>query len=130
VHLGTTHKSSGWLASSPLRHLTSVRLGATPTSPHGHLKVEIVGPGRATVPAARLVIHLVGGGATMQRIKLVRGAAVVTKIPFNRAGIARVDVILINASTRYTCNRGTSFSCGGTPTDNRSVFRVKVTHTV
>ncbi len=129
VNLGAKHKSSGWLTSSPLKHLTSVRLGARPSAAHGHLKVEIIGPGGLTASAARLVIHLVGGGATMQRIKLVRGAAVVTKIPFNQAGIARVDVILINASARYACNRGTSFACGGTATDNRSVFRVRVTHT-
>jgi hypothetical protein len=130
VHLGTSHKSTPLLTSSPLKHLSSIRLGAEPASAHGHLKVQIIGPSRLTAPAARLVIHRVGGGATMQRIKLVRGAAVVTKIPFNRAAIVRVDVIMINASTGYTCNRGTSLACHGTPTYNRSVFRIKLTHTI
>jgi len=130
VRLGSGTKSSGWLTSAPLKHLSSIRLGAVPAVAKGHLKVEIVGPGSLTAPRARLVIHQVGGTAVMQRVKLVRGAAVVTGIAFGQATVKRVDVIMVNASTRTVCNRGTGWSCHGTPTDNRSVFRVRVTHTV
>jgi hypothetical protein len=38
--------------------------------------------------------------------------------------VRRVEVVLANGSTRYTCNRGSQFACHGKPRDDRRDFRV------
>ena len=43
---------------------------------------------------------------------------------FHRPRVRRVEVVLANASTRYTCNRGSQFACHGKPRDDRRAFRI------
>ena len=45
-------------------------------------------------------------------------------VRFHRPRVRRVEVVLANASTRYTCHRGTQFACSGRPRDDRQAFRV------
>ena len=124
--LGGAKQTTKWLVTSRMKHLTSMTLGLVPVKARGHLEIEIVGPAAATRPAARLVIHKKNGSAVVQRVRLVRGEATVRAV-FGHASIARVDVVLVNASDRTTCHRGTRWSCGGVPTDDSSVFHLRAT---
>jgi hypothetical protein len=40
-------------------------------------------------------------------------------VPFATGKVRRVELTLVNASRRYTCDRGTQFSCSGLPLDDR-----------
>jgi hypothetical protein len=129
IGLSATHPTSVWLKSAAVKHTSAIRLGVAPKSPGGHLTVEVRGPAARSAPRAELVVHLKNGDATRRAIRLANGVGSVRGVAFGNGAVARVDVILINASTRYTCHMGTSYACGGYPTDDNSVFRVRVTRT-
>lgn len=46
-------------------------------------------------------------------------------VPFTSSRVSAVELTLVNGSTRFSCNRGTRFSCRGKPKDDdlRAVFR-------
>jgi hypothetical protein len=129
IGLSAAHPTSGWLKSTKVKHTSAIRLGAAPKSASGHLRVEVRGPVGKSAPRAELVVHRKDGTATRRAIRLVHGAGSVRGIAFARGTVTRVDVILVNASTRFSCHVGTYYSCGGYPTDDNSVFKVRVTRT-
>jgi hypothetical protein len=46
------------------------------------------------------------------------------EVPFD---VRRVTVTVANASTRYTCRRGTPYSCSGIPSDDGQTFDYRLT---
>jgi hypothetical protein len=73
--------------------------------------------------ASALVFKKTGGAPTMYRFSLSGLGNGTFRVPFG-SGIARVDLVLTNASTRYNCWTGAEWACMGTPLDNARTFKV------
>jgi hypothetical protein len=103
-------------------HLASLRPG--PGLRRGRLLITVDAGPRATAPAAHVV--LVGRKGVIGRspLRLDRRGEGSRVVKFRRPLVDRVEVVLANASTRYTCNRGTPFACHGKPRHDRQAVRV------
>jgi hypothetical protein len=86
------------------------------------LAVGITGPAKATSPAAVVVTHLVNGKRQVKLVKLNRRGDGRTKVKFDNRKVAAVSVTLVNASTRYRCNKRTVLACAGKPLDDKQRF--------
>ncbi len=90
------------------------------------LRVSVAGPSAATAPAAVLRVHKRSGWAVVP-VRLDKRGDGSARIAFSSTGVRAVTLTAVNASTRFTCNRGTSWSCGGRAKDNGLRFRVTAT---
>jgi hypothetical protein len=129
VTLTKSARSSGWVTHH-VKHLASTNVRAFPggglTGPAWKLRVTVNGPdsGKAPVvvvlvkrkhhPSTRTLVHLNGKG---------NGD---TKVPFSTRRTASVTVTLANASTEFRCNRGTAYSCQGSPKVRRPAYQLKL----
>jgi hypothetical protein len=129
ISLSDANPTSGWVNSPRVKHTSAYRMAVVPKSAKGHLRVEVRGPIAKSAPEAELVVHLKSGAVTRRFITLTGGVGAARGVPFGHRQIARIDVVLVNASTRYACHVGTSYACGGYPNDDASVFRVRLTRT-
>lgn len=111
-----------------LDHLSAdamhVRPGADLTNKKWRLKIGIRGPGRASSPAARLVIHKTNGKVKIRKIALNKRGRAQTLTPFSTSKVAAVTVSISNASTRYRCGKSTDFACAGKSLDDRKKFKI------
>ncbi|MGB0099051.1 MAG: MXAN_6640 family putative metalloprotease [Nocardioides sp.] len=89
------------------------------------LRVVVDGPARRTSPAAYLVVKR-KDGLHRSPIRLNKAGKGTMTTSFNAATVAWSKVVLVNASTRFTCGRGTWWSCRGKPRDNNLSFRLRV----
>jgi hypothetical protein len=116
--------------SYDVRHLSSVNLRASPggglTGSGWRLWLTVDGPRRATAPAVAVRVARTGGPATQTLVPLSRGGHGLISVPFGSADVRRVTITLANASTRFTCHTGGSFSCRGTSKDPLTRFRVRL----
>ena len=55
----------------------------------------------------------------------VGGGSIV--VPFSSSDVSRVEVTLVNASTRFSCGAGSPYSCSGTPRDDNLTQQLTAT---
>jgi hypothetical protein len=115
-----------WGRTVTLDHLTGqvASLRPAPGLRRGRLLIAVDAGRRATAPAAHVVLvgrHGVIGRSPLRLDRRGHGSRVVR---FHRPRVRRVEVVVANASTRYTCHRDTQFACAGKPRDDRQRFRV------
>jgi hypothetical protein len=130
VTLRGTTRSTRHTAS--LDHLTNrfvaVRRGTgLPVS--ARLRVTVDGPGNATGPEASVIVIRKSGASRSRDVALDTSGNGAVTVAFDGT-VARVIVIVTNASTRYTdCYAGaTPFACaGGTPLDENRTFAFRAT---
>ncbi|KRF30334.1 MXAN_6640 family putative metalloprotease [Nocardioides sp. Soil805] len=124
VRLGRGHRA--WSRAVSLDHLTGhvVSLRPGPGLRRGRLRIGVDAGNRATGPAAHVVLIGRTGVIGRSPIRLDRRGRGSRVVKFHRPRVRRVEVVLANASTRYTCRRGTEFACHGRSRDDRRVFRV------
>ena len=88
------------------------------------MSLTVAGPAKRTSPAAVVVLRLLNGKLQTKSVRLNRNGDGRIKVAFNRTRVGAVTVTLVNASTRYACNRRTLLACAGKPLDDRSRFSV------
>lgn len=121
---------AGWKPErrTRLQHLATRFFAFVPraTAPRrGDLRLRLTVPrhgGRASVLVVRR------DGTTTSRVYRQEGT-LGRRVEFGRARVKRVELALSNGSTRTRCWRDTvppSYSCYGTPRDNRRLFRFRV----
>lgn len=90
------------------------------------LRVRVDGPAKRTAPAAYLVVKR-KKGLVRTPIGLSKKGNGGTTISFNGKQVAWAKVVVVNASTRFSCWHRTSWSCQGKARDNDLKFTVGVT---
>jgi len=99
-----------------------VRYTPTGTGPGSELNLTIDLPEAPASGAAVVVVKPVGGPATST---LVTADGAVGPVSFGADATQWVEVTLANTSDRFTCWKGTPFSCAGKPLDDKSKLKVK-----
>ncbi len=111
-----------------LNHLTSrnidVRRSKQAFSGRWRLLVKVDGPPRASGPGAHAIIHLRGGRKIRRLLPLNRWGNTTRRLPFH-GGVEKVTLTIANASTRYRCWQGRSWSCEGVSLDDNRRFTVR-----
>ena len=88
------------------------------------LALKVTGPVKVTSPAAAVVIHFLNGKKQTKLVKLNRNGDGGIKVYFDKTKVGAVSVTLVNASTRYKCNKRTVLACSGKPLDDKGRFSV------
>jgi hypothetical protein len=89
------------------------------------LRVRVDGPGRKAAPAAYLVVKR-KQGLVQTPIGLSEEGRGATTISFNGTRVSWAKVVVVNASTRFSCWHRTSWSCQGRARDNDLKFALSV----
>jgi hypothetical protein len=125
----TPGTSSGWI-SRQVDHLGSTTLRFTPTGAVSAslLRVDVDLPDTSRGSLA-MVTSYAGNVVTPELVSLNRIGVGSLTVPLLGGNVSRVEVTLVNASTRTNCWRRASspFSCFGVPRDDNLTQRVKVT---
>ncbi len=103
-----------------------IRPGSSLGSNRWQLRIVVDGPGGKTAPAAYLVVKRTNG-VSMKALRLNSRGTGRTSIPFSATKVRSATVVLVNASTRFSCWERTSYSCQGRARDNRLPFTVTTT---
>jgi hypothetical protein len=114
--------------STAIAHLASKTVALLPVSGLGPRSLALdvsVGSGRASSRATALVVRP-GGDVERRRIGLDAAGNGRAVVPFG-AGVRRVDLVLVNAGTRYRCRRGTGLACEGISLDDGRPFTFRAT---
>jgi hypothetical protein len=126
ITLTRTQRRTGTLATS-LLHMTSwsyqVKSSTSLRNKKWHLKVKIDGPSAFRSPAAFVLVQKRHGFEKRYVPLNGKGNGQVI-VPFSRKKVKAVYVTLVNASTRFKCNRKppSNFSCNGQPIDDGRNF--------
>jgi hypothetical protein len=121
---GTTRHAATLTVDHMASQHVVVRTGASLKGKRWNLQVVVNGPKGKTSPAAYLVIKTKHGLKT-RAIKLNRNGKGHTKIGFSNKSVDSATVVLVNASTRFSCWRRTTSSCQGKARDNNLTFHVR-----
>jgi hypothetical protein len=108
-----------------LKHLASVYASFRPSASAAataHLTVRLDLPDSARHPVARLIVIDHTGAAAVHRFALSRTGGGTLRVRFGRGVVRRVDLVLSNAGTRFSCWQGTVFSCQGIPRDEGRTY--------
>ncbi len=114
--------------STAIAHLASKTVALLPLSGLGSRSLALdvtVASGAAGSRATALVVRP-GGDVEWRRIALETAGTGRAVVPFG-AGVRRVDLVLVNAGTRFRCRRGTELSCGGVSLDDGRPFSFRAT---
>ena len=125
--LGAKNTSTGWLAVK-LKHMSSIYVTFKPgrsDGPRAHLTVQFDGPRYGFGPEGRLMVFSRSGAVTVKSYKLNRSGDGSLRVGFGRGHVARVVLIEINASTRFTCWQDSQYSCTGSPRDDGRVYQFR-----
>ena len=125
--LGARNTSTGWLAVR-LKHMSSIYVTFKPgrsDGPRAHLTVQFDGPRYGFGPEGRLMVFSRSGAVTVKSYKLSRSGDGSLRVGFGRGHVARVVLIEINASTRFTCWQDSQYSCTGSPRDDGRVYQFR-----
>ncbi|HYH35341.1 MAG TPA: MXAN_6640 family putative metalloprotease [Nocardioides sp.] len=90
------------------------------------MRVTVDGPARETGPVAGVVRVPRSGQVVRTGLRLDADGRGTVTVPFNRRQTSALFVVLGNASLRFTCNRGTDYSCHGTSRDDDRRFRLRL----
>ena len=111
-----------------LDHLSAdamhVRPGDGLSSKSWRLRVSVRGPGRASSPAARVILHKIDGTVGTRRVTFDRRGRAHALVPFSSAKVAAVTVSFANVSTRFRCGKRTNFACRGKARDDNERFTI------
>ncbi len=124
-------EATGWIARA-LDHQSSATIRFTPAdsvSPSSRLRVKVDMANRSRGSLALVTSYLPGGVALpTSLVSLNRLGVGALSVPLAGGNVARVEVTLVNASTRTRCwVRATSpYSCFGVPRDDNLTQRVRV----
>ena len=88
------------------------------------LRVVIDGPADRTDPRAHLVVRT-EHGVDQRAIRLDREGRGRAVAGFTSRNVRSVTVVLVNASTRFSCWHRTTWSCQGWAQDNKERFEVR-----
>jgi hypothetical protein len=116
--IGWHHRALDHLASAQVRFKPRSHVSST-----AQLRVRVNAPPAATAPAATLLVLDTTGATQTFPVTLDATGAGNRVVPFGRGTVARVSLILTNASRRTTCWVGSWYSCSGHPTDDNLTFR-------
>jgi hypothetical protein len=110
-----------------LDHLTSATYQFVPGGGTSKLKVLLRMAPKAAGSRAVVAIYGTAGTLEFKTIKVNGHGIGHKKFPFDSAGVAAVEVTLVNASTRYRdCyRRDTRYSCSGIPMDDNLKAQVQ-----
>jgi hypothetical protein len=112
-----------------LNHLSSRYVAFTPgagTARNARLVVDLDLPLTGTGATAAAIVVPRSGRPTVVTARLDFTGAGAIRVPFGRGRIARVVLVLTNASDRFTCWRpGSYFSCRGIPADEGLAYRFR-----
>jgi hypothetical protein len=125
--LGAKNTSTGWLAVK-LKHMSSIYVTFKPgrsDRPRAHLTVQFDGPRYRFGPEGRLMVFSQSGAVTVKTFKLNRSGDGSLRVGFGRGHVSRVVLIETNASTRFSCWKGTQYSCMGSPRDDGRVYQFR-----
>jgi hypothetical protein len=117
-------KKNGWYQIK-LDHLTSATGLYRPGAGLSKLKVTVDLASKATSPSAVLSVYLRSGSVSTSFISLDNTGAGSKVVPFSKSKVNRVEVTLVNGSTRFSCWHGTPLSCQGVPVDDQLTAKVK-----
>jgi len=106
------------LASRSVRVVPGTGVG----DPGTLLEVTVNGPAASHGSVASVVVHPADGPARIEPIPLNIQGDGSTSVAFER----RATITLTNASTDFTCRRGTAYSCRGIPSDDAQPFTYTV----
>jgi hypothetical protein len=120
---------TGWKASR-LDHLTNRYYAFKPRRSvprKAELRVRVNLPKPKTRPLANLVVFFKSGAVRLKPIALDRAGDGGRRVPFGRAQVRRVELVLTNGGSRIdpsTCwHRLTDYACGGAlPLDDRRTY--------
>ncbi|RHW26795.1 hypothetical protein D0Z08_11350 [Nocardioides immobilis] len=102
-------------------HLSSATVRFTPRETDQddwRLRLALDLPRPARGSAAVVLLFKQGGGVRTEVVDLDATGAARTSVPFSTGAVRRVEVVLVNASTRFDCWKRTPFSCQGEPLDD------------
>jgi hypothetical protein len=109
-------------------HMASRNLAVRPDAAlkdkRWRLRVVVDGPGRRTEPGATLVVQT-EHGVSQHPIRLDREGRGQATIGFTTRNVRSVTVVLVNASTRFSCWHRTTWSCQGRARDDSKKFEVR-----
>ena len=86
------------------------------------LSIKVDGPSSFKMPAAYVLVAK-KQGFDKHLVRLNDKGNGKLKVPFGRSKVKAVYVSLVNASTRFKCNKRYPFSCSGLPIDDGRSFR-------
>jgi hypothetical protein len=106
--------------SGTLDHLTAatLRFRTQSTTSGATLAVSVNLPDTTRGSAAVVTVNGNDGSHTPLLVALDVNGNGSTEVAFGDDVVSSVDVTLVNASTRFRCNKGTNFSCNGNPQDD------------
>jgi hypothetical protein len=127
--LKPTAPTTGW-KTAKLRHLASAHYSLRPgrgTRSTTSVKVTVDLPDLGTKPAVTLLLFYKSGAYAAKPISLDSSGNGAKTVAFGKGVVSRVDVLLTNASARYTCwQYVTTYSCGGgIPRDDNRAYSFK-----
>jgi hypothetical protein len=93
--------------------------------PRAHLTVQFDGPRYSFGPEGRLMVFSRSGAVAVKAYTLNRNGAGSLRVGFGRGHVARVVLIETNASIRFTCWKGSQYSCMGSPRDDGRVYQFR-----
>jgi hypothetical protein len=88
------------------------------------LRIGVDGPNRTSAPAAYVIVRKKDGKIERRAVALTRKGVGKVKVGFSGKRIKSVIITVANASTRFTCGRGTSLSCRGVAKDDDRRFTI------
>jgi hypothetical protein len=119
----------GWQAVA-LRQLSSRTVAFRPGAGLGgnrwRMRLWVDAPARKRGSEAVLTIYRANGKLTTRVVRLDSTGYATTTAPFSTPEVVRVELALVNASTRYRCDEGTNLSCEGTPRDSGMAHKFRV----
>ena len=121
-------------SSRELDHLSSATIRFTPTglvSPTSRLRVNVDMADTSRGSLAVVTTYPVGELPVASLVSLNRIGVGALTVPFVQGGVSRVEVTLVNASTRTRCwvRALSPFSCFGVPRDDNLTARVRAVAT-
>jgi hypothetical protein len=129
--LSAGERATTW-QSVALRQLSSRTVAFTPGPGVGadswRIRVRVDAPPPRRGSVAQLSVYRQDGAVETRAVKLDATGVGAGKARFFPGEVVRVELSLVNASTRYKCNRGTNASCGGVGRDNglQTQFRAQL----
>lgn len=104
----TNHMGQSWIKLIPGSSLTTQR----------HLRLTVNLPSTSRGSMARVVAHKTSGAVTIITFALDGSGNGTRTFGFARSSVSSLQLDLVNASTRFTCNQGLDYSCEGSPVDD------------
>jgi len=102
-------------------HLTSATVRFDPSNTdqaNWRLRLALDLPPTKRGSAAVVLVYKRGGGVSTTVVDLDPTGGATTTVPFSTGSVRRVEVVLVNASSRFNCWQGSNISCQGEARDD------------